>query len=41
VLHGSVEIAYQNYYNVSEGEIDGWENITFIPTPDWLESQKK
>lgn len=41
VLHGSVEIAYQNYYNVSESEIDSWENITFIPTPDWLEVHKK
>src|SRR3989344_2563061 len=36
-MHGSVETAYQAYYNVSEEEIDGWENITFVPVPDWLE----
>jgi adenylate cyclase class 2 len=40
-IHGSVEIAYQAYYNVSEEEIDGWENITFIPVPDWLEVRRK
>ena len=40
-LHGSVEIAYQNYYEVSEEEIYGWENITFTPVPDWLEIKRK
>ena len=40
-LHGSVEIAYQAYYNVTEEEIDGWKNITFVPIPDWLEIRKK
>lgn len=40
-LHGSVENAYQAEYNVTEEEIDGWENITFIPVPDWLEVRKK
>ncbi|MFA5743113.1 MAG: hypothetical protein WCX77_02985 [Candidatus Paceibacterota bacterium] len=40
-VHGSVEIAYQKYYNVSEEEIDGWESITFIPVPDWLEVRRK
>ena len=39
--HGSVEIAYQKYYNVPEEEIDGWESITFIPVPDWLEVRRK
>lgn len=34
VLHGSVETAYQHYYNVSEEEIDGWETITFVPVPE-------
>ncbi len=40
-LHGSVENAYQAYYTVSEAEIDGWQNITFIPVPDWLEKHRR
>jgi adenylate cyclase class 2 len=40
-LHGSVETAYQDLYNVTEEEIDGWEEITFIPVPDWLEIKRK
>jgi adenylate cyclase class 2 len=40
-LHGSVELAYQAYFDVSEEEIDSWNEITFIPTPDWLESKKR
>ena len=40
-LHGSVEIAYQAYYNVTEEEINSWEKITFIPVPDWLEVRRK
>jgi adenylate cyclase class 2 len=35
-FHGSVEVAYQAIYDVSEAEIDGWEQIRFIDTPDWL-----
>ncbi|HSH31558.1 MAG TPA: hypothetical protein VK963_02715, partial [Candidatus Saccharimonadales bacterium] len=40
-LHGSVETAYQAYYNLTEDEIDGWEAITFSPIPDWLEQTRK
>lgn len=40
-LHGSVETAYQAYYDATEEEINSWENITFIPVPDWLEIRKK
>ena len=40
-LHGSVETAYQAYYNVTEQEIDGWENIVFSDVPDWLEIHRK
>lgn len=40
-LHGSVETAYQDVFNVTEDEIDGWETITFIPVPDWLEIKRK
>ena len=40
-LHGSVEVAYQRSYDVSEEEIDSWETITFIPIPDWLKIRRK
>ena len=40
-LHGSVETAYQKYYNITEEEIDNWERITFEPVPDWLEVKRK
>jgi len=40
-LHGSVETAYQDLFDVTEDEIDGWEEITFIPVPDWLEIKRK
>jgi len=40
-LHGSVETAYQKYYNVTEEEIYSWEEITFVPVPDWLEIKRK
>lgn len=40
-LHGSVETAYQDLFDVTEEEIDGWEEITFIPVPDWLEIKRK
>ncbi|MDP3800167.1 MAG: class IV adenylate cyclase [bacterium] len=40
-MHGSVETAYQKYFDVTEKEIDGWEKITFEPVPDWLEIKRK
>ena len=40
-LHGSVETAYQAYFNVSDEEIDSWESITFISAPEWLEVRRK
>ena len=39
-LHGSVETAYQKYYDVTESEIDNWETITFIPIPGWLAKKR-
>ena len=39
-LHGSVEIAYQSYFDVTEEEIDGWSEILFIPTPIKLEKKR-
>src|SRR3989344_2502625 len=32
-LHGSVETAYQAYYDVTEKEVVGWEKIIFEPIP--------
>lgn len=40
-LHGSVETAYQKYYDVTEEEVDDWSSITFVPVPDWLLKKKK
>lgn len=40
-VFGSVEVAYQDIYNVTEEEVDSWETITFIPVPEWLEIRRK
>lgn len=40
-LHGSVETAYQKYYDFTDHEIDHWPVITFIPEPAWLLAKKK
>jgi adenylate cyclase class 2 len=40
-LYGSVEPAYQKYYDVTQKEIDGWPEIVFSPVPDWLEQRRK
>ena len=40
-LHGSVEVVYQRYFDVTEAEVDNWETITFIPVPKWLENKRK
>lgn len=40
-MHGSVETAYQKYYDVTEEEIDHLEEIKFTPVPDWLEIKRK
>lgn len=40
-LHGSVETAYQAVYDVSEEEIDSWQEITFSDVPDWLAAKAK
>lgn len=39
--HGSVETVYIKHYDVTEEEIDDWQEITFIPTPDWLEQKRR
>lgn len=40
-LHGSVETAYQAVYDVSEEEVDSWEEIKFSDIPDWLAEKAK
>ncbi len=40
-LHGSVEIVYQRYYDVTEEDVDSWSEITFTPVPGWLEQKRK
>lgn len=40
-LHGSVEIAYQAVYDVSEADVDGWPLITFVAVPESLESRRR
>lgn len=40
-MHGSVETAYQQYYDVTEKEVDNWESMTFVPVPEWLEIRRK
>lgn len=41
VLHGSVEIAYQKYFDVTDEEVYNWEIMNFSPVPDWLEVRRK
>jgi adenylate cyclase class 2 len=40
-LHGSVEIAYQKEYDVTEAEVDGWPEIIFGPVPYWLAAKRR
>lgn len=40
-LYGSVEVAYQALYDVSEEEIDNWKEIRFVDTPSWLQAKAK
>lgn len=39
--HGSVEVVYTAEYDVTDAEVDGWSEITFIPVPDWLEAKRR
>ena len=40
-MHGSVETVYQMHYDVTEFEVAHWERISFIDTPEWLETKRK
>ena len=39
-LHGSVEIAYQAYYDVTEDDITKCPKIVFSDVPEWLEAKR-
>ena len=40
-IYGSVEPIYMKYYDVSEEDIDGWEEILLGPVPEWLEIKRR
>ncbi len=40
-LYGSVEPAYQKYYDVTEAEVNSWPEIVFGPVPDWLSKRRR
>lgn len=40
-LHGSVEVAYQAEYDVTEDEVIHCEEILFTPVPDWLAAKRR
>ncbi len=39
-LHGPVEVVYRAEYGVTDAEIDGWQEILFGETPNWLEEKR-
>jgi adenylate cyclase, class 2 len=40
-MHGGVAPVVCRYFDVTCDEINEWENITFVPVPDWLEIKRK
>ena len=41
VIHGSVEAAYQKYFNVTEDEVSNWASFVFTDNvPAWLEEKR-
>lgn len=39
--YGSVETAYQEFYDITEEEMGYWPEVTFTPVPEWLEGKRK
>lgn len=39
-LHGSVEVVYQDVYDVTEDEVNSWPEILFTQVPEWLEQKR-
>jgi len=40
-LHGSIETAYQAVYNVTDEEINSWQEVIFSEVPHWLLAEKR
>lgn len=40
-LFGTVEVVYQEKYDVSQEEINFWPEFIFSPVPEWLEEKRK
>jgi adenylate cyclase class 2 len=40
-VYGSVEVAYQAEYDVTDEEIDAWQEALFGKVPAWLEEKRK
>lgn len=40
-LHGPVEVVYTAEYEVTDADIDGWQEILFAPVPEWLEEKRR
>lgn len=40
-VHGSVEVAYQDEYDVTEDEIDDWPEILFIAVPEDIAAKRR
>ena len=38
--YGSVEIVYQQLYDVTEDEVNNWPEIKFIDVPEWLTAKQ-
>jgi adenylate cyclase class 2 len=40
-LFGSVEIVYQRYFDVTEKEVDSWEEMKLGKVPEWLSKKRR
>ncbi len=40
-VHGSVEIVYTSEFDVTDEDVDSWEEIVFVSIPEWLEKRRK
>ncbi len=38
---GSVEVAYTTEYDVTDDDVNSWNEIDFTPVPDWLEAKRR
>lgn len=40
-VHGSVDIVYQRYFDITAEEMFNWKEILFSEVPDWLEAKRR